>query len=42
MIAMPSLTAILLAGFAGYAAGWYLGFIEGNFCLLYTSDAADD
>ena len=31
---MPILTAIILAGFAGYAAGWYLGFIEGNFALL--------
>ena len=31
---MPILTAFILAGFAGYAAGWYLGFIEGNFALL--------
>ena len=31
---MPTLTAFILAGFAGYAASWYLGFIEGNFALL--------
>jgi signal peptidase I len=31
---VPILTAFILAGFAGYAAGWYLGFIEGNFALL--------
>ena len=31
---MPILTAFILAGFAGYAAGWYLGLIEGNFALL--------
>ena len=31
---MPILTAFILAGFAGYAAGWYLGAIEGNFALL--------
>ncbi len=31
---MPILTAFILAAFAGYAAGWYLGFIEGNFALL--------
>jgi len=31
---MPILTAFILAGFAGYAASWYLGFIEGNFALL--------
>ena len=31
---MPILTAFILAGFASYAAGWYLGFIEGNFALL--------
>jgi len=31
---MPILTAFVLAGFATYAAGWYLGFIEGNFALL--------
>jgi signal peptidase I len=31
---VPILTAFILAAFAGYAAGWYLGFIEGNFALL--------
>jgi signal peptidase I len=31
---MPILTAIILAAFGGYIAGWYFGFIEGNFALL--------
>jgi signal peptidase I len=31
---MPILTAIILAGFAGYAGAWYLGVLEGNFALL--------
>lgn len=31
---MPFLTAIILAGFVGYGAAWYLGMIEGNFALL--------
>ncbi|MDO8773319.1 MAG: signal peptidase I [Burkholderiaceae bacterium] len=31
---MPYLTAIILAGFVGYAGSWYLGFHEGNFALL--------
>jgi len=31
---MPVLTAIILAGFAGYGAAWYFGAIEGNFALL--------
>ncbi len=31
---MQALTAFVLAGFVGYAGGWYLGFIEGNFALL--------
>ena len=31
---MPFLTAIILAGFVGYGAAWYLGAIEGNFALL--------
>lgn len=31
---MQFLTAIILAGFVGYAGSWYLGFHEGNFALL--------
>lgn len=31
---MPILTAIILAAFGGYIAGWYLDVIEGNFALL--------
>lgn len=31
---MQFLTAIILTGFVGYGAAWYLGFIEGNFALL--------
>jgi signal peptidase I len=31
---MPTITAILLAGFVGYAAAWYSGVIEGSFALL--------
>ena len=31
---MPFLTGLVLAGFAGYGAAWYLGAVEGNFALL--------
>lgn len=31
---MQILTAMILAGFVGYAGSWYLGFLEGNFALL--------
>ena len=31
---MPILTAIILAAFGGYIAGWYFDIIEGNFALL--------
>ena len=31
---MSSLTALVLAGFAGYGAAWYVGMVEGNFSLL--------
>ena len=31
---MPFLTALVLAGFAGYAGAWYFGMVEGNFALL--------
>ena len=31
---MQVLTALVLAGFAGYAGAWYLGRIDGNFALL--------
>lgn len=31
---MPILTAIILAAFGGYIAGWYFDVIEGNFALL--------
>lgn len=31
---MPALTAAVLAAFAGYAAIWYLGVVDGNFALL--------
>lgn len=32
--AMGGLTAVVLAAFAGYAAAWYFGAVEGNFALL--------
>ena len=31
---MQVLTALVLAGFAGYAGAWYFGRIDGNFALL--------
>lgn len=31
---MPVLTALILAAFGGYIAGWYFDVIEGNFALL--------
>jgi len=31
---MPILTALILAAFGGYIAGWYFDVIEGNFALL--------
>lgn len=31
---MQLLTALILGAFAGYALGWYTGFIEGDFALL--------
>jgi signal peptidase I len=31
---MPFLTGLVLAGFAGYGAAWYVGLVEGNFALL--------
>jgi signal peptidase I len=31
---MQGLTAAVLAAFVGYAASWYLGYVEGNFALL--------
>ena len=31
---MQVLTALVLAGFAGYAGAWYIGLVEGNFALL--------
>ncbi len=31
---MSSLTALILAAFAGYGAAWYAGMVEGNFSLL--------
>ena len=31
---MSSLTALVLAAFAGYGAAWYFGLVEGNFSLL--------
>lgn len=31
---MQILTAIILAGFVGYAGSWYVGYVEGNFALL--------
>ena len=34
MQAMQTITAAVLAAFAGYIAAWYLGAIEGNFALL--------
>lgn len=33
-LTMPFLTALVLAGFVGYAAAWYFGMVEGNFALL--------
>ncbi len=32
--AMSSITAVLLAAFAGYGAAWYMGVVEGNFSLM--------
>ncbi len=32
--AMSSITAVILAAFAGYAVAWYSGVVEGNFALL--------
>jgi signal peptidase I len=31
---MSSITAALLAAFAGYGAAWYFGWVEGNFALM--------
>ena len=31
---MPTITAFILAGIAGYAGAWYAGFIEGSFAAL--------
>ncbi|WP_372656405.1 signal peptidase I [Hydrogenophaga sp.] len=31
---MATLTAMVLAAFAGYAGAWYAGLVEGNFALL--------
>src|SRR5450756_2171830 len=31
---MQVLTSLILAAFAGYAAAWYFGMLEGNFALL--------
>ena len=31
---MPTLTALVLAAFVGYAGAWYTGVIEGSFALL--------
>ena len=31
---MPTITAFVLAAFAGYAGSWFLGMHEGNFALL--------
>ncbi len=31
---MPTLTAAILAAFAGYVGAWYFGALEGNFALL--------
>lgn len=31
---MSSITALVLAAFAGYGAAWYVGMVEGNFSLL--------
>ena len=31
---MQTLTAMVLAAFAGYIGAWYFGAIEGNFALL--------
>ena len=31
---MGSITAVVLAAFAGYGAAWYFGMVEGNFSLL--------
>ncbi len=32
--AMGSITAVLLAAFAGYGGAWYMGLVEGNFSLM--------
>jgi signal peptidase I len=34
LAAMSSITAALLAAFAGYGAAWYFGFVDGNFSLM--------
>ncbi len=31
---IQALTGLILASFVGYAAGWYFGYVEGNFALL--------
>ncbi len=31
---IQTITGVVLAAFVGYAAGWYLGYVEGNFALL--------
>ena len=31
---MPTITAIILAGIAGYAGAWYAGIFEGSFAAL--------
>jgi signal peptidase I len=31
---MQFLTSVVLAGFAGYAGAWYLGYVDGNFSLM--------
>ena len=31
---IQALTGLILACFVGYAGGWYLGYVEGNFALL--------
>jgi len=31
---MGAVTGVVLAGFAAYGLGWYMGVIEGNFALL--------
>ncbi len=34
VVVMSSITALVLAAFAGYGAAWYVGLVEGNFSLL--------